>query len=92
MYNLSPQNTSNTSPPQDKPTQRLTHDTTAKPDIPPSALAKDLLRAGLPVKLHAHSLGLLIHLHDTFDLTAVATGEEEARTCAPGAVNQNSME
>lgn len=84
----SPQNTSNTSPPKHKPTQSLRNNTTTEPNIPPSPLAKHRPSLILPPpKVHTHNTRLGIHLDATIDL-ATGTGEEGARSCAAGALDE----
>lgn len=92
MGNKSPQYTTNTSPSQHKPTQRLTHNTTAKPNIPPSPLPQNPPRTSLPTKLHVHPLSLLIHLNDALNLAGIATREERARAAAVRAADENQVE
>jgi hypothetical protein len=81
--NSLPQNTTNTSPPQHKPTQSLTQHTPTKPNIPPSTPPQNIPTT-LPALIHAHHAAL--HTNTTLDLAATAAREERAGAGAGGAL------
>lgn len=88
-----PQNTTDTSPGHDEPTQRLAH-TTPEPDIPPSALAQHIpaTLCRLPIQRHRDNPRHLIQRYTALDFTAVATGVKRAGACTTGTLDDKEVE